>query len=116
MEDLPMGATHLSRLESILGPFHQQFMRSFYMHSYKKRKKDWRIDCIFAFLGFMRLKAARKMLLKSTPGLHKLFMRQIMGENCLSNDVQCNKQFWRMSFNFNWFIAGPCIAFGSRNQ
>jgi len=54
----------------IRGRFHQHFTRSFYMQRSQKRNKDWWLHCIFELLGSVWVKAAHKMLVKSTPGLN----------------------------------------------
>jgi len=47
---------------------HQRYTHSFYVRRLLKHNKDWQLDCIFALLGSAHIKAARKMLIKLTPG------------------------------------------------
>jgi len=46
------------------------FTHSFYTHRSQKWKMTDGLTAFFALLGSMRIRAARKMLVKSIPGLH----------------------------------------------
>jgi len=50
-------------------------MRSFYAHIPQKVKKTVKSSVFFANLGSVRVKAARKMLVKSTPDLYHRRLR-----------------------------------------
>ncbi len=63
------------------GRFHQHFMNSFNMRRFQKCKKDWRLDCIFAVLGSVSVKAGSKMLVKSTPAVPEYFIDLWSGRN-----------------------------------
>jgi len=47
--------------------FHQHFMQSFYVHRSQKHKKAVKLSVFFALLGFARVKASRRTLVRSTP-------------------------------------------------
>ena len=48
------------------GQFHQRFTSNFFAHSSQKRKKDHQIKQLFALLGYARVKAACRTLVKLT--------------------------------------------------
>ena len=49
-----------SKTLSTLGKFHQHFTSSFYAHRSQKRQKDSQVKQLFALLGSVSIKAARK--------------------------------------------------------
>ena len=54
--------------DSIWGQFHQlNYVKLLCVQILKAQKAAW-IDCLFALFGYVRIKAARKMLVKLTPG------------------------------------------------
>ncbi len=63
--------------------FHQHFMWSFYEPRSQKGKEDSQVDSLFAPMGYVRVKAEHKMLVKLTPvTLHSLkFLRNILMKN-----------------------------------
>jgi len=70
---LHLAVLFLSNYRS-LGQFHQHFTSSFYLCRSKKRKKDTDdLAVFFILLGSAFVKAARKMLLKLTPGVSLSF-------------------------------------------
>ncbi len=48
------------------------FMQSFYAHRSQKPKRQSSHQCLFALLGSFSVKAARKMLVKSTPKVNSI--------------------------------------------
>jgi len=57
----------LSTILLIWGRLHQHFRRSFYTLRSQKRIKDWKLDCLFAHLGYLYLKALRKHVKEIDP-------------------------------------------------
>jgi hypothetical protein len=55
---------------SIKGQFYQRFTTSFYASRSRKRKNTVKLSVFFALLGSVHEKAARRLLMKLTPGVN----------------------------------------------
>jgi len=65
--------------------FPQWYMSSFFSNWSHKCKKNWQLDCLFAFLGSTHTKAARRTLMKLTPAVSKTMLNSKVVKNRLKN-------------------------------